>query len=289
VSEKVGVAEEKANELREGRLSGWREMVLSIALPAAMIVLAESFFFVGEVETTLSVHGINLLFCVLTPLIVSLPPHIFQAFSLISVLRILNIGMPAFFDLTLYWLPFIYGPVIVVGYVVATREGGEGSIPPIRESLRYLLRGERDERIRWRMYYLPLAVVLGAVIALFEHELLRPESLIPEMTLANLVLLGTVMVVFVGLGEELLFRQILQGRLKQRLGVPLAILLSSLIFATMHSGYSSLPYLGFVFIVGLLIGYEFERTGSLVYVTLLHGFINIFLFSVFSLGSAFLI
>lgn len=270
-------------EGRTGRLGGRGNLIISIAIPAAIIFVAEALFFLGEIEATLTVHGFNLLFCVLTPLLLSLPPHIFQAFSLVSVLRVLNVGMPAFFELTLYWLPFIYGPVIIVGYLIAIKDTGDGGMPSIMSTIRHLLRGEREPRVRWRMYYLPLAVGLGGAIALVEHEILGPESLIPEITLLNLAILGLVMVLFVGLGEELLFRQILQNRLKGKMGVMLAIVLSSLIFAAMHSGYSSLTYLLFVFVVGIVLGFEFQRTGSLVYVSLLHGSINFFLFSLFPL------
>ena len=52
----------------------------------------------------------------------------------------------------------------------------------------------------------------------------------------------------------------------------------------MHSGYRSLPYLVFVFGVGLVLAYVYERSGSLGLVALMHGLLNFFLFSFIPFG-----
>jgi len=52
----------------------------------------------------------------------------------------------------------------------------------------------------------------------------------------------------------------------------------------MHSGYSSIPYLIFVFGVGLVLAYIYVKTRSLALVSLIHGFLNFFLFSFLPLG-----
>jgi membrane protease YdiL (CAAX protease family) len=64
----------------------------------------------------------------------------------------------------------------------------------------------------------------------------------------------------------------------------LGIVISSIMFATMHSGYQSVPYLLYVFSVALFLGVSFYRTKSLAYVTLIHGVLNFFLFSFLPYG-----
>jgi membrane protease YdiL (CAAX protease family) len=48
----------------------------------------------------------------------------------------------------------------------------------------------------------------------------------------------------------------------------------------MHSGYGSMVEIFYAFLVGFIIGYMFYKTRSLPLVTMVHGFINVFLFGV---------
>ena len=257
-----------------------------IAIPTLLIVIAESFFFFKQIETTLAIHGLNLLVCVLLPVFTSYRPYLFQAFSLISILRILNIGMPVFFTLTLYWFPFIYGAAILAAFLVLWQK--QEVILSVRNRIsraigRYYAR-RRGTGAGWRTLFLPVGIVLGLVLANVEYWVLRTGALIPTFDLTNLIALAVVMVFFVGFGEELIFRYILQTRLQKSIGVWGGILLAAALFTAMHSGYSSVPYLFFVLIVGLVLGYSFHRTGSLGLVTLIHGSINFFLFSFIPFG-----
>jgi membrane protease YdiL (CAAX protease family) len=91
-------------------------------------------------------------------------------------------------------------------------------------------------------------------------------------------------VCFIGFGEELVFRALLQSKAEPWIGAYGAVLLSAFLFSVMHSGYSSIPYLIFVFAVGLILAYIYLRTRSLALVSLIHGFLNFFLFSFLPLG-----
>lgn len=255
-------------------------LALSVVVPTVLIGLAEVFFFMKGLEVPLALHGLNLMYCIMAPFLLNLPPGIFQAFSLVSMLRMMNISMPVFFDMTIYWLPFIYAPVIAVGFMIAISNFSDDA-----SSLRGLIelaRGKiRDAEIKKIGIYVVVGLGLGALLGFIEYQVLSPERLISEISLGSMLLLGIVMFVFVGLGEELVFRYLLQDRLKTVMGAISAILLASLIFTLMHSGYSNSFYLIYVFIIGLIFGISYERTRSLLFVTILHGAINFFLFSVF--------
>lgn len=255
-------------------------LVLSVVVPTVLIGIAEAFFFMKDLEIPLAIHGLNLMYCILAPFLLNIPPGIFQAFSLVSLLRMMNIGMPVFFDMTIYWLPFIYAPVIVVVFMIAMYGFSDGGL-----SLRGLIelaRGRiRDANAKTILLYITVGIGLGALLGFIEYQVLGPEKLIPDITLGSLLILGIVMFAFVGLGEELVFRYLLQDRFKRVMGTASAILLASFIFTLMHSGYSQLFYLVYVFFIGLIFGISYERTRSLLFVTILHGAINFFLFSVF--------
>jgi membrane protease YdiL (CAAX protease family) len=259
---------------------------VSIIIPTLLIINAESFFFFKQLETTLAIHALNVLVCILLPLFMNYSPYLFQAFSLVSILRILNIGMPVFFTLTLYWFPLIYGVAILAAFLVLWRT--PEVILPIRDRVSRVL-GRYHARRRetgkgWRNLYLPIGIVVGLVFAMIEYRVLKTGSLIPSLDVPNLIALAVVMFLFVGFGEELIFRFILQTRLQRTIGDWAGILLASALFTSMHSGYSSIPYLFFVLAVGLILGYTFHRTGSLGFVAVIHGSINFFLFSFIPFG-----
>ncbi len=87
------------------------------------------------------------------------------------------------------------------------------------------------------------------------------------------------MVFLVGLVEEIIFRSILQNRLEMFLGSRGGgLLVTSVLFGLMHSGYGSMVEIFYAFLVGFIIGYMFYKTRSLPLVTMVHGFINVFLF-----------
>jgi uncharacterized protein len=258
--------------------SGPRYLLLAVALPIFFIILGEAFFFLDELEIPLVFHGLNILYCFIVPLLLGAPPQVYQAFSLVSLLRIVNIGMPVFFDLTIYWLPFIYLPIIIVALLLAWQ--GEGRVSPWSMMRRFLGKMANINKSHL-LIYLALALGLGAVLGFIEYQLLKPERLIADISLESLLLLFVVMIFFVGLGEELVFRFLLQDRMKARMGTWTAIILASFVFALMHSGYSSLTFILYVFLIGMVFGVSYERTRSLAFVALLHGAINFFLFSVF--------
>lgn len=262
-----------------------------LVIPPLLIVFAEALFFQGKLRPTLLVHGINILLCIMIPLFIPTSYYLYQAFSLVSVLRALNIGMPVFFPQTIYWLPLIYAPLIVSGYFAlkevntSTDErhkliGGDNWLQGM-----WVIEKDREELGRkWKTAYLPIGFLLGLIIANLEYRFIGPTKLIPSPTPWNLFVLSVVMFLFVGFTEELIYRSILQNRLQKNIGDKLGIVGASALFATMHSGYQSLPYIGFVFFVGLLIGYLFHKTQSIAFIAIIHGSINLFLFGLIPFG-----
>lgn len=86
-------------------------------------------------------------------------------------------------------------------------------------------------------------------------------------------------------GEELLFRGIVQGTLREHFGKWSAILLASAAFAPAHflalsgSLQAALVSITVLFVPSLVFGYTYERTGNLLVPILIHGCYNATIFS----------
>ncbi|HQQ24661.1 MAG TPA: CPBP family intramembrane metalloprotease, partial [Methanomassiliicoccales archaeon] len=117
-----------------------------------------------------------------------------------------------------------------------------------------------------------------------EFLVLGNEALVRDLGPLDLGKLMLIMVVFIGFGEELIFRGLLQSSVDKQYGKHVSIAVSALMFSIMHSGYHSVPYLIFVLGVGLVLAYAYQRTGSLGLVALMHGILNFFLFSFLPFG-----
>jgi uncharacterized protein len=269
-----------------------RHSKIDLLLPFALILIAEALFFLGYPMDCLYVHGLNLVVCVILIVLIEDEVGLLAAYALISLIRIIGLGMPTFFTLRLYDFVPIYSAAIIGAIIVL----GEGR--PFKEQFRDI--GKAVERAwnKVRSDYLfatgllVIGILMGYLLANLEYQILAPPALIPEFTIEYLIILAIVMVFFVGFGEELMFRAILQRRMQKKLdfwmtktvAAWIGIILASIIFAAMHSIYLSFPYLLYVFCVGLLLGLSYQWTKSLGFVSLIHGSINFFLFSFLPYG-----
>jgi len=253
---------------------------LALLLPTAVILVAEALFFDKMSEASLELHLLNVFLCIMLSIFLAKGNDLYVAFALISLLRVLNIGMPKFFNLSLYFYPFIYLPVIFACFVLWYVDNvPEGTKIDRGHIWRFANGASADERPEFNWWYVPAALLIGLALSFIEYAVLRPVALVTDMSFLSLTALMVVMVVFVGFGEELVFRGILQTRVQKRTGPILAILFSALMFSIMHSGYSNYEYLVYVFGVGMLLGYCYFKTRNLIFVAMIHGFLNFFLFS----------
>lgn len=79
------------------------------------------------------------------------------------------------------------------------------------------------------------------------------------------------MAVLTPLGEEMLFRGLVQQTLRRNAGAAAAIALSGLLFAVAHGTLHLIPA---VALLGMMIAWVFHRTGNLLYAILIHAAFN---------------
>jgi len=242
-----------------------------LMLPVLMIILAELLLFSGKMQYAIWMHVLVLIGLALATIYTSdtdlFKPY--QALMLLPLLRLVNISMPTFFDMTLYLYIFIYAPLIIPVYIIAVHQGFTF------EQMGFTL--------NYRKLVLPVSVIVGFAIAQGEYYLIHAGNLIPDLSLWNILKLSVVMIMFIGLIEELIFRSILQTRLEESMGMFSGLIVTSILFGVLHSGYGTYYEMLFVSLAGLIVGYMFQKTRSLPLIALTHGMVNIFLFGLIPL------
>ncbi len=248
-----------------------KKMRIYTAIPVLCIMTAELLIYFGKMEAAVLVHIGTLIVFSIAYLYIKDPEihKLHQALMLLPVLRLINLAMPVFFETTLYTFIFVYGPLAIPVVVIVLHQ---------RHSFK-----EIGISIKNIEAYMILAIPLGFFIGLGEYLTIRPGYLVPDLAFLNLLKLSFIMVFFVGLIEEVIFRSILQTRLQEALSVPEALAITSILFGLMHSGYGTFHEMIYTGFVGLMLGFMFYKTKSLPFVAVVHGFVNVFLFGVFPL------
>ncbi|MCQ6963462.1 CAAX protease [Methanolobus chelungpuianus] len=253
------------------KISGYLKSDAGIILvPVCLIMLAELLLLAGREYISIWMHvGIVMLLAFATTFVHKRElTMVFQALMLLSLLRLVNISMPVFFEKTLYIFVFTYAPLLIPIIIVLRAQD-------FRFSWRI-----SEEMKRNRILYSLIAVIAAVAIAEGEYAIIEAGYLIPDLSFSSLLQLSIVMIFFVGLVEEIIFRYILQTRLEQVLGTWPALLTASILFGVMHSGYGTIYEVLMTGIAGLVIGYLYVRTRSLYLITLIHGLTNVFLFGI---------
>lgn len=135
------------------------------------------------------------------------------------------------------------------------------------------------KRDKWLKYVL-MGIIIGIPIGAAEYSVLHPAPAFPNFEIGYLLRDLVYMVFFVGLGEELLFRGLVQRDLTKAFGWKWGVALASLMFAVMHLTWRSVPEVVFVFFAGMLLGYLYYKTKSLVAPIMAHGIGNVMLVAV---------
>ena len=242
--------------------------ILVVAIPSVMVIIAEMLLFAGMTKFTVWTHLILLITLTFSTMIFNdrKQQHIIYAFILLSLLRILNLSMPVFFETTLYSFVFSYVPLTIPIYVLVKDQNLTLSDLGINRNIRY--------------YDLPLILIASILIAAGEFLIIRPDHLIPDLSLLNLIKLAIVMILYVGLIEELIFRPMLQTKLQEIVGKYQGLALAAIIFAVMHSGYGTPYSIIFAGFAGLILGTIYLIRRNLILVTLTQGCTNIMLFGI---------
>lgn len=126
----------------------------------------------------------------------------------------------------------------------------------------------------------PLLILLGFIMLNIIGIVLEPllDMFPPENYEQVKAMLGTgvwavvTMVILAPLLEEILFRGLILGSCKERFGSVWALLISATLFAIAH--FSAPIQVIYAFVIGLILGYIYIRTHSLITVMIIHALNN---------------
>jgi len=128
-------------------------------------------------------------------------------------------------------------------------------------------------------FQMGIGLGVGLIIGSIEFLLLRPQPILVGVGIVKtLVYILIVMFMMVGVGEEILFRGLLQGSLERVMPVWQAIVVSSLMFGLMHIGWMNPLEVLLAFGAGVVFGYLATVFDSLIAPIMAHGFGNFILY-----------
>jgi len=246
---------------------------LGLILSGALIAVAEILIFFGHLSAAVTIHAINLIVLVLSAAYIE--DGVYPVLMLLPLFRLLNLAMPVFFNLTFYSFPLVYAPMFIPMYLIIKNKS--------------LSSRELGLTFRGIHYYAPFGIAIGILLGWGEYTVLRPQVLTQNVGIEGLIELSVVMIFFVGLVEEFVFRSALQTVASQKLGKIQGIIFTSFLFGFMHGGYHLAPEILFTFCAGMIFGIMFLKTASLPLIALAHGATNVSLFLIVPVYSGLLL
>jgi membrane protease YdiL (CAAX protease family) len=133
---------------------------------------------------------------------------------------------------------------------------------------------------------MPLQLLIlwgGLAIGFIEYLILEPAAIVSNLDPFNIIL-SIILLLSAGFTIELIFRGLIQQRADNLMGKLWGILFVSVLFTSQYIGWNSVPYLAFVFGVSIIYGYVFQKTSSILGVSVSHGIANIMLFLILPLS-----
>jgi hypothetical protein len=236
-------------------------------LSIAFIIVGEGLLFANYRVFGVGVQALNVVaVAIMVAVLHEERLQLVEALALVSVFRVFNLSFALVPTVTLYWFVIVYGVMYVPIILIIIHEKMSRSDLGI-------------DNVRRSVLLLPLGVAIGIGFALIERLIIANQVVvIPNFSATGIIQLSIVMIFFVAVVEELLFRVLLQPQLIGRSGAVVGILLTSVIFGAMHSGYANAYELLFATAAGVVLGVAFYKTKNLPLVVTIHAVDNIVLF-----------
>jgi hypothetical protein len=246
----------------------WRQW-LFLAVILAAITLTEWIFAYQNVAIGIGLSLFLAMGIYLFISVIRLSPPITdcaESLALIPLYILFTSSLPWFFINQQYLLPAVYSTILALCLWHIYQKKLSFSVLGFKKN-------------KWLKYVL-IGIILGIPMGAGEYFIIYPAAAFPTFEVKYLLRDLFYMVCFVGLGEELLFRGLLQRDLTNALNWKWGIFLASLMFAVMHLTWRSIPELFFVFFAGVILGYLYYKTKSLVAPIVMHGIGNVTLVAI---------
>jgi CAAX protease family protein len=191
-----------------------------------------------------------------------------RSFTVIPIIRIIGLLIPSMDIQPIYWFIILSVPLFVAAYLIMKSQG---------LSIKHV-------GLTWGNKKVQLVIALtGIILGIIEYIILKPTPLIVGNDFIILIFASIILIISTGLAEELLFRGIIQKNAENVFGSVIGLLYSTILFTTLYLGWNSFNDLIFILIVTLFYGYAYQKTRSIVGISISHGITNSFLFLIMPL------
>lgn len=183
-----------------------------------------------------------------------------ESLILIPMYVLLTSSLPWFFLSQEFLLPAVYTAVLALcGWHIYRKNISLRDIGFRRQGL---------------LKYIFWGIMVGVPLGVGEYFIITPVAAFPTFEIRYLLRDLVYMTLFVGLGEEVLFRGLVQRDMMNLMGWKWGLLVASLMFGVMHLIWRSMPEFAFTFGAGLIFGYLYYKTDSLTAPIIAHGIGN---------------
>lgn len=189
--------------------------------------------------------------------------YLLRSMMILPLIRIMGLYIPNTDIQPLYWYSIIAIILFAASFTIAKSQE---------------LNRKKIGIVLGNIYIQILVALSGIIIGTIEYFILKPKTFVPSFNWESFIIASIIIIISTGLAEELFFRGILQRNAEKLLGNVFGLLYASLLFTFLHIGWNSSLDMIFVFVVALFYGFVFQKTRSIVGITVSHGLSNIILF-----------
>ena len=189
--------------------------------------------------------------------------YLLQAMILLPLIRIMSLSIPVMELEPLYWLALMSIPVLVAVWMLMQSQ-----------CLSKKMVGLNTRN-------LPLQLLVGLTglgFGFVEYLILQPTALVTNLSPVSVIFAGSIVMISTGLLEELVFRGIIQRNAENIIGKIWGIIFTSFLFVGFNISWNSPLDLIFIFGVSTCYGYIFQKTRSILGISISHGLCNVLLF-----------
>jgi membrane protease YdiL (CAAX protease family) len=240
---------------------------LTIYVPVAGLVVGElamfyDIFYIGFLIDLINI--MTIAFIIIFSNVNMKEKNMLQSLALLIILRIINLTIPQFFkagnsQYLQYFL--IYGMILIPIYLTIKNQN--------------ISNKELGINFSNLPIFIPIGIMLGIIVTMFGK--INTTSLI-YFKVPDLVALTIVMLIFIAVVEEIIFRSILQTRIEKLFGLKIGYLFTGQIFGIEHASYGILNEVLFASIIGIVLSFIFQRTRNIFFTMLIHGTSNVTIF-----------
>jgi len=186
---------------------------------------------------------------------------LYLALSLVPLIRIVNLSLPVFPVLPVYWYILVGVPLWASVFLLI------------------VILKLRPTELGLKLGQIPLQIIigfsLGIPLGLVTYLIHKPEPLISKLEIPSLLIAIIILFVFVAFLEELIFRGVLYKLAVEMVSQKFGFIFVSSIYCSLHIFYLSIENIFLVFSASIILTWLVKRFNSLLGVILAHGIASI--------------